>query len=131
MLLAMCSVLTLLRRSIYIYHACYTIIRNSLIKFCFYLFIVTPIFSAFVTGFFGDLLSLVCQSFSMVDMVVLLHGNPQPLSRIQPELATFFNEHYLNGQEPTDANISVRLGYAICSGSLVGSHLYKPISKLK
>ncbi|KAK3508156.1 hypothetical protein QTP70_015353, partial [Hemibagrus guttatus] len=57
-------------------------------------------------GFFGDLLSLVCQSFSMVDMVVLLHGNPQPLSRIQPELATFFNEHYLNGQEPTDSNIA-------------------------
>ncbi|TSK28221.1 Large proline-rich protein BAG6 [Bagarius yarrelli] len=57
-------------------------------------------------GFFGDLLSLVCQSFSMVDMVVLLHGNPQPLSRIQPELATFFNEHYLNGQEPTDTNIA-------------------------
>ncbi|XP_053494910.1 large proline-rich protein BAG6 isoform X1 [Ictalurus furcatus] len=57
-------------------------------------------------GFFGDLLSLVCQSFSMVDMVVLLHGNPQPLSRIQPELATFFNEHYLNGREPTDANIA-------------------------
>ncbi|XP_026989601.2 large proline-rich protein BAG6 isoform X1 [Tachysurus fulvidraco] len=57
-------------------------------------------------GFFGDLLSLVCQSFSMVDMVVLLHGNHQPLSRIQPELATFFNEHYLNGQEPTDANIA-------------------------
>ncbi|KAI5087210.1 large proline-rich protein BAG6 isoform X2 [Silurus meridionalis] len=57
-------------------------------------------------GFFGDLLSLVCQSFSMVDMVVLLHGNPQPLSRIQPELTNFFNEHYLNGREPTDANIS-------------------------
>ncbi|KAF5909105.1 large proline-rich protein BAG6 isoform X1, partial [Clarias magur] len=57
-------------------------------------------------GFFGDLLSLVCQNFSMVDMVVLLHGNPQPLSRIQPELATFFNEHYLNGREPTDANIA-------------------------
>lgn len=56
----------------------------------------------------------------MVDMVVLLHGNPQPLSRIQPELATFFNEHYLNGREPTDANIAVRLGYAACSGSLVG-----------
>ncbi|XP_066531683.1 large proline-rich protein BAG6 isoform X2 [Hoplias malabaricus] len=57
-------------------------------------------------GFFGDLLSLVCQSFSMVDMVLLLHGNPQPLSRIQPELTTFFREHYLQGQEPTDANIS-------------------------
>lgn len=61
-----------------------------------------------MAGFFGDLLSLVCQNFSMVDMVVLLHGNPQPLSRIQPELATFFNEHYLNGREPTDANIAVR-----------------------
>ncbi|XP_072532017.1 large proline-rich protein BAG6 isoform X2 [Salminus brasiliensis] len=57
-------------------------------------------------GFFGDLLSLVCQSFSMVDMVLLLHGNPQPLSRIQPELTTFFTEHYLQGREPTDANIA-------------------------
>uniref|UniRef100_A0AAR2K5D6 Large proline-rich protein BAG6 n=1 Tax=Pygocentrus nattereri TaxID=42514 RepID=A0AAR2K5D6_PYGNA len=57
-------------------------------------------------GFFGDLLSLVCQSFSMVDMVLLLHGNPQPLSRIQPELTAFFTEHYLQGREPTDANIA-------------------------
>ncbi|XP_043073518.1 large proline-rich protein BAG6 isoform X4 [Puntigrus tetrazona] len=57
-------------------------------------------------GFFGDLLSLVCQSFSMVDMVLLLHGNPQPLSRIQPQLTAFFTEHYLQGREPTDANIS-------------------------
>uniref|UniRef100_A0A4W4GN21 Large proline-rich protein BAG6 n=1 Tax=Electrophorus electricus TaxID=8005 RepID=A0A4W4GN21_ELEEL len=57
-------------------------------------------------GFFGDLLSLVCQSFSMVDMVLLLHGNPQPLSRIQPELSAFFREHYLQGREPTDANIA-------------------------
>ncbi|KAG1947245.1 large proline-rich protein BAG6 [Pimephales promelas] len=57
-------------------------------------------------GFFGDLLSLVCQSFSMVDMVLLLHGNPQPLSRIQPELTAFFTEHYLQGREPNDANIA-------------------------
>uniref|UniRef100_A0A672R0F4 Large proline-rich protein BAG6 n=1 Tax=Sinocyclocheilus grahami TaxID=75366 RepID=A0A672R0F4_SINGR len=57
-------------------------------------------------GFFGDLLSLVCQSFSMVDMVLLLHGNPQPLSRIHPQLTAFFTEHYLQGREPTDANIA-------------------------
>ncbi|XP_078031710.1 large proline-rich protein BAG6 isoform X1 [Epinephelus lanceolatus] len=57
-------------------------------------------------GFFGDLLSLVCQSFSMVDMVLLLHGNAQPLSRIQPQLNDFFTEHYLQGREPTDANIA-------------------------
>ncbi|XP_008279591.1 large proline-rich protein BAG6-like [Stegastes partitus] len=57
-------------------------------------------------GFFGDLLSLVCQSFSMVDMVLLLHGNAQPLSRIQPQLTAFFTEHYLQGREPTDANIA-------------------------
>uniref|UniRef100_A0A671LY03 Large proline-rich protein BAG6 n=1 Tax=Sinocyclocheilus anshuiensis TaxID=1608454 RepID=A0A671LY03_9TELE len=57
-------------------------------------------------GFFGDLLSLVCQSFSMVDMVLLLHGNPQPLSHIHPQLTAFFTEHYLQGREPTDANIA-------------------------
>ncbi|XP_029370065.1 large proline-rich protein BAG6 [Echeneis naucrates] len=57
-------------------------------------------------GFFGDLLSLVCQSFSMVDMVLLLHGNAQPLSRIRPQLTDFFNEHYLQGREPTDASIA-------------------------
>lgn len=57
-------------------------------------------------GFFGDLLSLVCQSISMVDMVLLLHGNAQPLSRIQPQLTQFFTEHYLQGREPTDANIA-------------------------
>uniref|UniRef100_A0A8C7GA75 Large proline-rich protein BAG6 n=1 Tax=Oncorhynchus kisutch TaxID=8019 RepID=A0A8C7GA75_ONCKI len=57
-------------------------------------------------GFFGDLLSLVCHSFSMVDMVLLLHGNAQPISRIQPQLTEFFNQHYLQGREPTDANIN-------------------------
>uniref|UniRef100_A0AAY4ELX3 Large proline-rich protein BAG6 n=1 Tax=Denticeps clupeoides TaxID=299321 RepID=A0AAY4ELX3_9TELE len=57
-------------------------------------------------GFFGDLLTLVCQNISMVDMVLLLHGQHQPLSRIQPQLAEFFNRHFLNGQEPTEANIT-------------------------
>ncbi|KAM6958805.1 large proline-rich protein BAG6 [Aplochiton taeniatus] len=61
-------------------------------------------------GFFGDLLSLVCQSFSMVDMVLLLHGNAQPLSRIQPQLTDFFAEHCLQGREPTDANIAAAAG---------------------
>ncbi|KAL7832072.1 hypothetical protein AOLI_G00296200 [Acnodon oligacanthus] len=57
-------------------------------------------------GFFGDLLTLVCQNFSMVDMVLLLHGQAQPLSRIQPQLSQFFTEHYLQGREPTEANIT-------------------------
>lgn len=56
-------------------------------------------------GFFGELLSLLCQSFSMVDMVLLLHGNAQPLTRIQPQLTGFFSRHYLQGREPTDHNI--------------------------
>lgn len=71
-----------------------------------YLTFPTIVFNI-LTGFFGDLLSLVCQSFSMVDMVLLLHGNAQPLSRIQPQLTDFFTEHYLQGREPTDANIAV------------------------
>ncbi|XP_036419773.1 large proline-rich protein BAG6 isoform X2 [Colossoma macropomum] len=57
-------------------------------------------------GFFGDLLTLVCQNFSMVDMVLLLHGQAQPLSRIQPQLSQFFSEHYLQGREPTEDNIT-------------------------
>uniref|UniRef100_A0A8C5S0Q1 BAG cochaperone 6 n=1 Tax=Laticauda laticaudata TaxID=8630 RepID=A0A8C5S0Q1_LATLA len=59
-------------------------------------------------GFFGDLLSLICQNFSMVDMVMLLHGQFQPLQRIQPQLSRFFREEYLHGQEPTDRNVRVR-----------------------
>lgn len=43
----------------------------------------------------------------MVDMVLLLHRNAQPLSRIQTQLTDFFTEHYLQGREPTDANIAV------------------------
>lgn len=43
----------------------------------------------------------------MVDMVLLLHGNAQPLSRIQPQLTDFFTEHYLQGREPTATNIAV------------------------
>ncbi|XP_048882915.1 large proline-rich protein BAG6 isoform X2 [Brienomyrus brachyistius] len=58
------------------------------------------------TGFFVDLLSLVWQNFTMMDMVLLLHGQHQPLSRLQPQLAQFFTEHYLRRREPTDANIS-------------------------
>ncbi|KAM6910177.1 LOW QUALITY PROTEIN: large proline-rich protein BAG6 [Xenentodon cancila] len=58
------------------------------------------------TGFFGELLMLVCQTFTMSDLVVLLHGQHQPLSRIQPLLSQFFNENYLNGREPTDENIA-------------------------
>uniref|UniRef100_A0A672L9A1 BCL2-associated athanogene 6 n=1 Tax=Sinocyclocheilus grahami TaxID=75366 RepID=A0A672L9A1_SINGR len=57
-------------------------------------------------GFFGDLLALVCQNFSMVDMVLLLHGQHQPLGRIQPQLAQFFTEHFLQGREPTETNIT-------------------------
>ncbi|KAF7236105.1 Large proline-rich protein BAG6 [Varanus komodoensis] len=56
-------------------------------------------------GFFGDLLSLICQNFSMVDVVMLLHGQFQPLQRIQPQLSHFFREEYLHGQEPTERNV--------------------------
>ncbi|KAI1886104.1 hypothetical protein AGOR_G00210580 [Albula goreensis] len=65
-------------------------------------------------GFFGDLLALVCQSFSMLDMVLLLHGQHQPLSRIQPQLTQFFTENYLHGREPTDANIAAGADELIC-----------------
>lgn len=51
----------------------------------------------------------------MVDMVLLLHGQSQPLSRIQPQLAQFFTEHYLQGSEPTEANITVcHVVYFLC-----------------
>lgn len=39
--------------------------------------------------------------------MLLLHGQHQPLGRIQPQLAQFFTEHFLQGREPTDANITV------------------------
>ncbi|XP_037532025.1 large proline-rich protein BAG6 [Nematolebias whitei] len=58
------------------------------------------------TGFFGELLMLVCQTFTMSDLVMLLHGQHQPLSRIQPQLSQFFTQNYLNGREPTDQNIT-------------------------
>uniref|UniRef100_A0A672ZZM2 BCL2-associated athanogene 6 n=1 Tax=Sphaeramia orbicularis TaxID=375764 RepID=A0A672ZZM2_9TELE len=58
------------------------------------------------TGFFGELLMLVCQTFTMSDLVMLLHGQHQPLGRIQPQLAQFFRQNYLNGREPTDQNIA-------------------------
>ncbi|XP_075411487.1 large proline-rich protein BAG6 isoform X10 [Tenrec ecaudatus] len=56
-------------------------------------------------GFFGALLSLLCQNFSMVDVVMLLHGHFQPLQRLQPQLRAFFHQHYLGGQDPTPGNI--------------------------
>uniref|UniRef100_A0A7N8X5K9 BCL2-associated athanogene 6 n=1 Tax=Mastacembelus armatus TaxID=205130 RepID=A0A7N8X5K9_9TELE len=62
------------------------------------------------TGFFGELLMLVCQTFTMSDLVMLLHGQHQPLSRIQPQLSQFFTQNYLNGREPTDQNIAVSSG---------------------
>ncbi|MEQ2215409.1 hypothetical protein XENOCAPTIV_000675 [Xenoophorus captivus] len=58
------------------------------------------------TGFFGELLMLVCQTFTMSDLVMLLHGQHQPLSRIQPQLSQFFTQNYLNGREPSDENIA-------------------------
>lgn len=58
------------------------------------------------TGFFGELLMLVCQTFTMSDLVLLLHGQHQPLGRIQPQLAQFFRQNYLNGREPTEQNIA-------------------------
>ncbi|XP_078108413.1 large proline-rich protein BAG6 isoform X2 [Sander vitreus] len=58
------------------------------------------------TGFFGELLMLVCQTFTMSDLVMLLHGQHQPLGRIQPQLSQFFTQNYLNGREPTDENIA-------------------------
>lgn len=58
------------------------------------------------TGFFGELLTLVCQTFSMSDLVLLLHGQHQPLSRIRPQLSQFFTQNYLNGREATDQNIT-------------------------
>lgn len=58
------------------------------------------------TGFFGELLMLVCQTFTMSDLVLLLHGQHQPLGRIQPQLAQFFRQNYLSGREPTEQNIA-------------------------
>nr|XP_029514400.1 large proline-rich protein BAG6-like isoform X1 [Oncorhynchus nerka]XP_029514401.1 large proline-rich protein BAG6-like isoform X1 [Oncorhynchus nerka]XP_029514403.1 large proline-rich protein BAG6-like isoform X1 [Oncorhynchus nerka] len=68
-------------------------------------------------GFFGDLLSLVGHSFSMVDMVLLLHGNAQPISRIQSQLTDFFSQHYLQGPEPTDANINKQTTWSLQAAS--------------
>ncbi|XP_067829859.1 large proline-rich protein bag6-like [Heptranchias perlo] len=64
-------------------------------------------------GFFGDLLSLICQNFSMVDMIMLLHGQFQPLQRIQPQLNQFFRVQYLNNQEPTEQNIRASTNFLI------------------
>lgn len=70
---------------------------------------------------------LVCQTFTMSDLVMLLHGQHQPLTRIQPQLSQFFTQNYLNGREPTDENIAVstthlsfvRIKRLLCFCSLV------------
>lgn len=56
-------------------------------------------------GLFGELLSLLCQHVSMVDVVALLHGQCQPLQRLQPLLRRFFRQRFLGGREPSDANV--------------------------
>lgn len=47
--------------------------------------------------------------------MLLLHGQHQPLGRIQPQLAQFFTEHFLQGREPTEANITVSCSLAASS----------------
>ncbi|KAG8448627.1 hypothetical protein GDO86_015637 [Hymenochirus boettgeri] len=58
-------------------------------------------------GFFGDLLSLICHHFSLVDMVMLLHGHSQPLQNLQPQLRSFFLQQYLLQADPTPSNIQM------------------------
>ncbi|KAM3911863.1 large proline-rich protein BAG6 isoform 1-T1 [Leptodactylus fuscus] len=58
-------------------------------------------------GFFGDLLSLICHHFSLVDMVMLLHGQSQPLQNLQPQLRSFFLQQYLHQADPTPQNIQL------------------------
>ncbi|XP_069602515.1 large proline-rich protein BAG6 isoform X2 [Ranitomeya imitator] len=58
-------------------------------------------------GFFGDLLSLICHHFSLVDMVMLLHGQSQPLQNLQPQLRSFFLQQYLHQVDPTPQNIQM------------------------
>ncbi len=57
----------------------------------------------------------------MVDMVLLLHGQHQPLGRIQPHLAQFFTEHFLQGREPTEANITVSCSLAVSSDLILNA----------
>ncbi|OCT67887.1 hypothetical protein XELAEV_18039186mg [Xenopus laevis] len=58
-------------------------------------------------GFFGDLLTLICHNFSLVDMVMLLHGHSQPLQNLQPQLRSFFLQEYLHQVDPTPNNIQM------------------------
>ncbi|KAG8541703.1 hypothetical protein GDO81_028429, partial [Engystomops pustulosus] len=58
-------------------------------------------------GFFGDLLSLICHHFSLMDMVMLLHGESQPLQNLQPQLRSFFLQQYLQQADPTPQNIQM------------------------
>lgn len=86
----------------------YAILFNENIRKWLLLNFVFYLFSLFLfSGFFGELLMLVCQTFTMSDLVMLLHGQHQPLGRIQPQLSQFFTQNYLNGREPTDENIAV------------------------
>uniref|UniRef100_A0A8C5MTZ2 BCL2-associated athanogene 6 n=1 Tax=Leptobrachium leishanense TaxID=445787 RepID=A0A8C5MTZ2_9ANUR len=58
-------------------------------------------------GFFGDLLSLICHHFSLVDMVMLIHGQSEPLQNLQPQLRSFFLQQYLHQADPTPHNIQM------------------------
>lgn len=78
---------------------------------------------------------LVCQTFTMSDLVMLLHGQHQPLTRIQPQLSQFFTQNYLNGREPTDENIAVsttRLSARLCDSYVLlvlclNSYIFPPL----
>lgn len=76
-------------------------------KIIFWELIAFSVLLWLLLGFFGELLMLVCQTFTMSDLVMLLHGQHHPLSRIQPQLSQFFTQNYLSGREPTDENIAV------------------------
>ncbi|KAM9325595.1 large proline-rich protein BAG6 [Gastrophryne carolinensis] len=58
-------------------------------------------------GFFGELLSLICHHFSLVDVVMLLHGQSEPLQNLQPQLRSFFLQEYLRQADPTPQNIQM------------------------
>lgn len=67
----------------------------------------------------------------MVDVVMLLHGHFQPLQRLQPQLRSFFHQHYLGGQEPTPGNIRVNedpppRSSSSCSASIPFSDYLSP-----
>lgn len=73
---------------------------------------------------------LVCQTFTMSDLVMLLHGQHQPLGRIQPQLSQFFTQNYLNGREPTDENIAVSTTHQLKNYFSLKCYLYQIDSRL-